>query len=272
MPLNREAPTLANDTWHLGAAYERYMGRWSRQLALRFVDVLAAPPALRWLDVGCGTGALSAAIDARCAPCRLTGIDPSAGFIDAARHSLPPEVRLHVAPAEQLPLADAQVDLCVSALVLNFVRDADAALREMVRVTAPGGRIAACVWDYAQKMELVRHYWDTAAQLALLGPGQDQAERFPICAPEALADAFDRAGLAQVQVSAIEIEMEFADFDDYWDPFLGGQGPAPAHAMRLTEADRGRMRSALRSRLPARSDGSIHLAARAWAAVGARPG
>lgn len=261
--------TVIPDTaWHGAAAYERYMGRWSRQLAPRFLQWLDAPPGRRWLDVGCGTGALSAAILASCAPAAVTGVDPSEGFLAAARDNLPAQVRLHRAPADRLPLADGEVDIVASALVLNFVPDAAAALREMVRITAEGGRVAACVWDYAQKMEMIRHYWDAAAHLGLLAPGQAQGERFPICRPEAIAEALADAGLRQVEVAAIEIDMRFADFEDFWQPFLGGQGPAPAHAVGLPDPERARLREALRARVPARADGSIRLQARAWAARG----
>lgn len=256
------------DKWQSGEAYERYMGRWSRQLAPRFLNWLDAPAARRWLDVGCGTGALCTAILAQCAPQAVIGVDPSEGFLTTARHRLPKSVALHRAAAGELPLPDAAVDVTVSALVLNFVPDATAALREMARVTADGGRVAACVWDYAQKMDLIRTYWSAAAQLGLLAPGQDQGERFPICQPDVLMAAFSDVGLQQVQVSAIELPMHFADFDDYWQPFLGGQGPAPAHAMSLDEAQRQRLRDLLRANLPIQPDGTIQLAARAWAARG----
>ena len=153
--------------------------------------------------------------------------------------------------------------------MLNFVPDAQAALREMARVTARGGQVVACVWDYAGKMDLIRIYWDAAARLGLLGPGQDEGERFPLCRQGALAAAFAGAGLRQVRTSAIEMTMRFADFDDYWQPFLGGQGPAPAHAMSLDEAARKQLRDLIRARIPTHPDGTIVLAARAWAARGA---
>jgi SAM-dependent methyltransferase len=261
-------PKPTADKWQSGDAYERYMGRWSRQLAPRFLRWLEVAPARRWLDVGCGTGALSAAILELCAPASVTGADPSEGFLATAKGRLGARVVLHRAAADQMPLVDAAVDATVSGLVLNFVPDAAAALREMARVTVPGGRVAACVWDYAEKMDLIRAYWDAAARLGALAPGHDQGERFPLCRPDALAAAFTGAGLQQVDVSAIEIQMRFADFDDYWQPFLGGQGPAPAHAMSLDEPTRQRLRDLLRERLPTQPDGSILLAARAWAVRG----
>jgi SAM-dependent methyltransferase len=256
------------DKWQSGDAYERYMGRWSRQLAPRFLRWLDVAPARRWLDVGCGTGALCSAILENCAPSALTGVDPSAGFLATARSRLPDHVELRQAPAAALPLADAAVDATVSALVLNFVPDAAAALREMVRVTASTGLVAGCVWSYADRMELIRSYWDAAGRLGLRAPGQDHAERFPICQPDALGAAWRDAGLRQVDVEAIEITMHFADFADYWQPFLGGQGPAPAHAMALDAAARERLREHLRESLPTQPDGSIVLAARALAARG----
>jgi SAM-dependent methyltransferase len=261
-------PSSISDKWQSGDAYERYMGRWSRQLAPRFLRGLEVPPAQRWLDVGCGTGALSAAIIECCAPQAVIGVDPSEGFLATAKARLPAHVLLHRAAAHEMPLHDAAVDVAVSALLLNFVPDAAAALREMARVTMGGGQVAACLWDYAEKMDLIRTYWDAAAQLGLVPPGQDQGERFPICRPDALAAAFAGAGLQQVEVSAIEIEMHFVDFDDYWQPFLGGQGPAPAHAMSLDEPVRTRLRDLIRARLPVQPGGAIHLAARAWAARG----
>jgi SAM-dependent methyltransferase len=259
-----------NDKWHDGSAYERYMGRWSRQLAPHLLAWLAAPPGLRWLDVGCGTGALSAAVADDCEPAALTGIDPSEGFLAAARQRLPDSAVLHRAGADAMPLADGAMDIAVASLVLNFVPDSAAALREMARVTAPGGTVAAAVWDYAGRMDLIRHYWDAAAELGLLGEARHQGERFPICQPGALAQAFRAAGLAQVQDGALALEMRFADFDDYWQPFLGGQGPAPAHAVALDPAARERLRQRLQQQLAPASGGPIVLGARAWVARGRR--
>jgi SAM-dependent methyltransferase len=259
------------DAWRSGGAYDRYMGRWSRQLAPRFVQWLQAAPGLRWLDLGCGTGALGAAIVEQAAPRMLTGVDPSAGFLEAARQQLPDSVVLSQGSADAIPLPDAAVDVAVSGLVLNFVPDAVAALREMARVTARDGTVAVYVWDYAQKMEMIRRYWDAAALFDAGASRQDQGERFPLCEPQALAAALGEAGLHPVQGTALEITMHFADFDDYWQPFLGGQGPAPAHAMRLDEATRERVRERLRETLPRQPDGSIDLPARAWAARASVP-
>lgn len=259
------------DAWLHGDAYEQYMGRWSRRVAPQFLRWLGAPPKRRWLDVGCGTGELSAAIQQHAEPASIVGIDPSDGFLSKARQRLGEQVVLHRASAAALPLADASVDVAASALVLNFVPDAGAALREMRRVTAEGGLVAVYVWDYRGRMDLIRHYWAAAAEIdPQRVAALDQGERFVICQPQPLTALFTDAGLAQVAVTALEIEMPFADFDAYWQPFLGGQGPAPAHAMSLSEADRQRVQQRLRARLPLQPDGSMVLGARAWAARGIR--
>jgi SAM-dependent methyltransferase len=229
---------------------------------------LEVPAGQRWLDIGCGTGALAAAIMQHAAPSTVTGVDPSEGFLATARRQLPPQVSLHRAAADALPLADGAFDATVSALVLNFVPDVSGALREMARVCASGGVVAACVWDYAQAMGMIRAYWDAAAQLGQLAPGQDEGDRFPLCRPEALAGAFTAAGLRDVAVAAIDIETTFADFDDFWQPFLGGQGPAPAHATSLPDTQRARLRELVRENLAPQADGRIVLAARAWAVRG----
>lgn len=254
--------------WRHADAYERYMGRWSRQVAPPFLRWLAPQSALRWLDVGCGTGALCAAILARCAPTSVVGIDPSEGFLRKAHEQLGERVRLECAAADALRLPDGAVDVTVSALMLNFAPDADAAVREMRRVTADGGIVAAYVWDYTGRMDLIRSYWDAARELDPTVQSQDTGARVAICRPEALAALFERGGLADVTTQGIEIALPFVNFDDFWQPFLGGQGPAPAHAMSLPEAARERLREMLRERLPPRADGSIELGARAWAVRG----
>jgi SAM-dependent methyltransferase len=256
------------DTWERGSPYERYVGRWSRQVAPRFLDWLDLPTGRRWLDVGCGTGALSAAIADHCSPSTITGVEPSEGFLRTARNHLGDRVELRQGSATSIPLEDASVDVVVSGLVLNFVPDVAAGLREMARVSADGGTVAAYVWDYAGRMELMRYFWDAAVELHPDAASQDEAVRFPLCRPQALVEAFTGAGLAGVGVEHIDVETTFIDFDDYWQPFLGGQGPAPAFAMTLDEEARGRLRNLLQTRLPAAADGSIALTARAWAARG----
>jgi len=253
------------DTWERGSPYEQYVGRWSRRVAPLFLSWLAIPAGHRWLDVGCGTGALCAAIVDRCSPSSVAGVEPSEGFLKAAKENLAGRAALHQGSATAIPLGDGAVDVVVSGLVLNFVPDQRAALAEMARVTGKGGTIAAYVWDYGGKMELMRFFWDAAVELNPGAANLDEGVRFPLCRPDALEKLFADAGLEGVEVKPIDIPTPFANFDDYWQPFLGGQGPAPAYAMSLDETARARLRDRMRERVPTEANGTISLTARAWA-------
>ena len=254
-----------SDTWERGSHYEQYVGRWSRRVAPPFLEWLGIPAGRKWLDVGCGTGALCAAILDHCSPSSVIGVEPSEGFLKAAAENLAGRAQLHSGSAAAIPLADAAVDVVVSGLVLNFVPDQRAALAEMARVVVQGGTIGAYVWDYAGKMELMRYFWDAAVQLNPDVVKMDEGVRFPQCHAQALEELFRNAGLNEVAVKAIDVPTPFANFDDYWQPFLGGQGPAPAYAMSLEEPSRARLRDRIRERLPIAADGSISLIGRAWA-------
>ncbi|MGH7345686.1 MAG: class I SAM-dependent methyltransferase [Candidatus Rokuibacteriota bacterium] len=254
-----------SDTWERGSPYEHYGGRWSRRVAPLFLSWLSIPAGRRWLDVGCGTGALCAAIVDRCSPSSVDGVEPSEGFLKTAKENLAGRAVLHQGSATAIPLDDASVDVVVSELVLNFIPDQRMALAEMARVTAKGGTIAAYVWDYAGKMELMRFFWDSVVALDPGAARMDECIRFPLCRPEALEKLFADAGLKGVEVKPIDIPTPFVDFDDYWQPFLGGQGPAPAYAMALDETVRARLRDRIRERIPITADGSVSLNARAWA-------
>ena len=256
------------DTWEQGRAYERYIGRWSREVAPPFLEWLSVPPGQRWLDVGCGTGALCAAILEHSTPASVDGAEPSVGFLETAVDQLGSRVDFHRADAAALPLDDASFDAVVAGLVLNFIPDLDAALAEMSRVTDEGGVVAAYVWDYAGRMELIRWFWDVACELDPAAEALDEAVRFPGCTPEALSSRFANSGFLDVETTAIEVPTRFRDFDDYWSPFLGGQGPAPAYAMSLEESAREHVRATLQERIPTQPDGSIELVARAWAVQG----
>jgi SAM-dependent methyltransferase len=255
-----------SDTWERGSPYEQYVGRWSRQVAPRFLSWLNIPACRRWLDVGCGTGALCAAIVDCCSPSSVAGVEPSEGFLKTAKENLAGRAVLHQGTATAIPLNDASVDVVVSGLVLNFVPDQRAALLEMARVTGKGGTIAAYVWDYGGKMELMRFFWDAAVDLDPDAAKLDEGVRFALCRPEALEELFASTGLEGVEAKPVDIPTLFVNFDDYWRPFLGGQGPAPAYAMSLDEKARVRLRDRIRERLPVAADGSISLTARAWAA------
>jgi len=258
--------TPASEAWERGDPYEQYVGRWSRQVAPLFLSWLGISAGRTWLDVGCGTGALSAAILDYCSPSSVTGVDPSEGFLETARSRLAGRAVLRRGSAAEIPLDDGSVDVVVSGLALNFVPDLRAALAEMTRVTRNRGVIAAYVWDYAGRMELMRFFWDAAVELDPDVASMDEGARFPVCRPEALRALFGSAGLIGVEVTGIDVPTRFSSFEDYWQPFLGGQGPAPAYAMSLDEPSRARLRDRIRNRLPTRADGSIPLTARAWAA------
>jgi len=261
---------LTHDVWSSGDPYEAYVGRWSRRVAPLFLAWLGVAAGRRWLDVGCGTGALTATVLGAASPQRVVAVDPSEGFLATARAKVTdPLVEFRVGDARQLPVADASVDAVVSGLALNFVPEPAAAVAEFARVAVPGGVVAAYVWDYAEGMVMMRYFWEAAASVDPGSAALDEGDRFPICRPEALADLW--SGFGDVSVDAIEIPTVFADFDDYWTPFLGGQGAAPGYLMSRPVEERDAVRELLRSRLPAEADGSIPLTARAWAVRGITP-
>ena len=260
-----------HESWGVGDAYEHYMGRLSRPVAARFVTWLAVPPGERWLDVGCGTGALSETILSLAAPRELVGIDPAPGFVLHAESQLGSErARFDTGDAQALDAPHGSFDVAVSGLVINFVPRPERALAEMARVTRPGGVVALYLWDYAEGMQYLRRFWDAATALDPAAVALDEGRRFPICRPGPLEELVRGAGLRDVTCEAIEVATRFASFDDYWTPFLGGQGPAPGYVVSLSNLRRETLREWLRQRLPTSPDGSIALTARAWAVRGTR--
>lgn len=260
------------ENWGSGGPYEQYVGRWSRKVAKEFLAWLGVSPALAWSDVGCGTGALVEMILSGCEPQSIAAIDRSEGFIAEARRRITDSrVCFEVGDATTLPWPSGSFDATASGLVLNFVSDADSMAKEMARITRPGGKVAAYVWDYAGGMQMMRHFWDVAVELSPNDSALDQGERFPLCQPEPLEGLFRRAGLTSVSVQPIVIPTVFRDFDDYWLPFLGKQGAAPTYLASLNDEARDRIRDALKARLVPRFDGSIALTARAWAVQGRVP-
>ena len=248
------------------------MGRWSRQLAIAVVGRLAEPAGLRWLDVGCGTGALSAAILEVAAPASVTGVDPSVEFVASACEKMVDDRAVFkVAGADALPLNDASVDVVACGLVLNFVPDAVAALGEMRRVVVPDGLVLAYVWDYGDGMQMLRYFWDAAREHDPTAAELDEAVRFPVCQKGGLKKSFVAAGLQNAQGFAVSIAMRFNDFDDFWLPFLGAQGSGPTYLAGLSNAAQEEVRSRLQFMLPVQQNESIQLTARAWAATGSAP-
>jgi trans-aconitate methyltransferase len=264
-----EIKTVEDGGWDSGAAYEQYVGRWSRQVAVEFLDSLDALRDLAWADVGCGTGALTAAILARHQPASIHALDASESFVDRARELIgDARVRFECGNAIQLPWGIDRFDACVSGLVLNFVPDPAAMVREMTRVTRRGGTVALYVWDYADGMEMLRLFWDAAATEDASAAALDEARRFPICQPEPLRELFTSAGLQSVAVAAIGVPTVFQTFDDYWRPFLGRTGPAPAYLASLQDDTVERIKQRLHARLTAEAGEPVALSARAWAVRG----
>jgi SAM-dependent methyltransferase len=258
-----------SDGWAAGATYEDFMGRWSRLLAPRFVSWLAARPAANWLDVGCGTGALTDAICAGASPASVVACDPSEPFIEyARRRQVDPRASFVVSGVGRLPTRPGGFDSVTSLLALNFFPQPEAAIDEMTRVAAPNGLVSACVWDYAGRMELLRWFWDSAGAVDPGAAERDEGRRFPICRPDALESLFRGAGLADVVSGAIEIPTRFSTFAEYWRPFLGGTGPAPSYVAGLDTPQREALATRLERSLPREPDGAISLVARAWVVRG----
>ena len=255
--------------WASGSPYELYVGRWSRLVARDLMHWLDVPSGARWLDVGCGTGALSETILRSAGPAEVMGCDASDGFIAYAREQVVDErASFEVADAQALPFEDGRFDAVVSGLVLNFIPSPERALAEMARVLRPGGVVGVYVWDYAGEMQLMRQFWDAAVALDPGARDLDEGLRFPICRPDPLERLFRGAGLVDVAVRPIDVPTVFRDFDDYWLPFLGAQGPAPSYVMSLDEPRRIALREQIRASLPVAADGSVRLIARAWAVRG----
>jgi ubiquinone/menaquinone biosynthesis C-methylase UbiE len=259
--------TTRHDAWQAGDSYDLYMGRWSRQVAPRFLDWLGTGDGRDWLEVGCGTGALSAAIVARCNPKSLLSIDPSEGFIAQARKNVPDaRVTFQVGDAQALPAEPASKDVIASALVLNFVPDRAKALAEMKRVARPGATIGFYVWDYpGAGMEMMNRFWKAAVALDPKARDLMEDKRFPFCTPEGLTDLVQKAGLGAAECVPIEVPTVFKDFDDYWGPFTLGAGPAPGYCTSLPPDARERLKEKLDADLPRGPDGTIPLKTRAWA-------
>jgi SAM-dependent methyltransferase len=259
--------TSRHDAWQAGDSYDAYMGRWSRKIAPRFLDWLGAPRGVDWLEVGCGTGALSSCILADCEPRSLLCVDPSEGFIAKARTNISDaRAEFQLGDAQALAAETASRDAVVSALMLNFVPAKEKALAEMKRVGRGGAVVGFYVWDYpGGGVEFMRAFWNAAVSLDPGAKDLTEGARFPFCTPDGLTTLAKGAGLARVQCVALEVPTVFEDFEDYWRPFTLGAGPAPGYCASLDPSARQRLREKLFESLPRHEDGSIHLKTRAWA-------
>lgn len=258
-----------DDRWLAGDAYDAYMGRWSRLVARAFLEWLRVERAADWLELGCGTGALTAAICTVGAPASVTACDPSESFIEHARRALPDDrVRFVVGGVEALPDRAGGFDAAVCGLVLNFLPEPVAAVRALASRLRTGGLAAAYVWDYAGAMEYLRIFWDEAAALDSDALALDEGRRFPLCQRDALEELWRAAGLSEVEARAVDVAARFPSFEAYWAPFLRGTGPAPSYVASLPPARRDALRGGVRRRLAVRPSGEIELRARAWAVRG----
>ncbi len=255
--------------WSGGDAYDRYMGRWSRQIAPLFLDKLQVPADSEWTDIGCGTGVLSSAILDNCAPKRVAGIDPSEAFVEVAQSRVDdPRFKCLRGTGEALPYNDGEFTVAVSGLVLNFVGDKDKAVTEMARVVRPGGIVGLYVWDYAGHMQIMRYFFDAAIELDEGARKFDDGINAPVCRPGPLSNLFEKVGLTDIEVDNLDIPAAFENFEDYWTPFLGGTGSAPKYCTSLPPEAQARLKEKLRDRLPTGPDGEILLAIRAFAIKG----
>jgi len=247
-------------------AYDRHIGRYSGELARALVAAAGVRPGSRALDVGCGPGALTAELVALLGAAQVAAVDPSPPFVDACRRRLP-GVHAVIAPAEQLPFADASFDHALAQLVVNFMTDPPAGIGELRRVTRAGGTVAAAVWDYAGEMTLLRRFWDAAVALDASAAGLDEGRSMPFCDPAELADLWTATGLADVRVDAVVVTAAYQGFEDLWQPLERGVAPSGAYVISLAPERRAALKEELRTRLGVGAE-PFRLTARAWLAAG----
>jgi SAM-dependent methyltransferase len=258
------------ETFRVAAdAYDRHIGRYGAALAAGLIAAAGIRPGQMALDVGCGPGALTAALVELLGADSVAAVDPSEPFARACAARVP-GVHVEVAAAEALPFGDASFDAALSQLVVNFMSDAPAGVGEMRRVTRPGGAVAAAVWDYADGMTLLRRFWDAAVALDPDAAGLDEGMSMPYCRPDELAELWRGAGLQDVETSELVVDARYSGFGDLWQPLESGVGPSGAYAAGLPPERRTRLRGELRRRLDAGEE-PFRLTARAWRVVGRVP-
>jgi SAM-dependent methyltransferase len=250
-------------------AYDRFVGRYSPQLATALCDFAGAEGPMRVLDVGAGPGALTGELARRVGVANVVAVEPSEAFARACRARVP-GVEVVEAGAEALPLANDAFDRTLSQLVLNFVDDAPAAVREMARVTRAGGVIAGCVWDYSGEMQMLRAFWDAAQEVDPAAAAAHDEARMRWSREGELALLWEQVGLLRIRSASLRARARYDDFGDLWSSFLGGVGPAGTFTVGLDEAKRAALREALARRVDA-SDQPFELTARAWAVAGTVP-
>lgn len=260
---------MPRDRWEDASAYERFMGRWSRVLAHELVPRLAVRAGASWLEIGCGTGSLTSAICSLGQPASVVACDTASDYVAYCReHFDHPELSVMTVEPGRLPTRPGGFDAVVSSLVLNFLPSPLDAIAQMRECCAPGGCVAASVWDYSDGMEFLRIFWDTAVEL---DPGAEplhEGRRFPLCRPEPLRAAFESADLNAIDITQLDVSTTFSTFDDFWAPFVDGPGPAPTYVSSLARTARQALADRLRQVLGPHTP--IQLSARAWAVKGLR--
>ena len=256
------------DPFGNAAAYDGYVGRWSRLVARQFIAWLNLASGLEWLDMGAGTGLLTLVILKEASPAKVVGIDSSAAYIEVARQRVRDDRAEFMVGDASSAIEPAQFDVAVAGLVLNFVPSAEQAAKNMATAVRSGGTVAAYVWDYGGRMEMMRHFWDAAIAVDPSAKDMDAGGRFDICKPDNLRALFQDIGLTDVEVMPIDVQTHFSDFNDYWLPFLAAQGSVSKYLRGLSEETLNAVRNQLQIQLPTADDGSIPLIARAWAVKG----
>jgi SAM-dependent methyltransferase len=269
----RMADSCEQYVWLATDAYEAYVGKWSRPLAEAFLAWFAVPAGGRWLDIGCGTGALTEAILGATDPVEVLGVDPSLAFLGAAQHRISdPRAHFAVGDARALPVPSDGCDAVVGGLVLNFVPEPALAVAEMARAARPGGAVGAYVWDYRGEMQRMQYFWAAVAATDPDAASLDPRPHFHTCQPEPMMDLLHAAGLANVAAHAIDLPMAFRDFDDFWLPHtMAGASAGQRYVSGLDDNRKSALREQLQATLPFAADGSLHVIDRAWAVRGTKP-
>jgi ubiquinone/menaquinone biosynthesis C-methylase UbiE len=225
-----------------GDKYDRFMGRYSRELAPLLIEFAGVDPGMVVVDVGCGPGPLTERLVQRVGAGNVAAADPSEPFVAAATERAP-GADVRQAAAEELPWGDDRFDAALSQLVVNFMRDADAGVSEMRRVARPGGVVAACTWSYGEDMEMLRGFWDAARRLDSGAPDEGSTMRYR--SAEELEELWQRVGLDDVDTDHLRVETGYTGFDDLWEPFTYGVGPAGAYLAKLDSGQREQLRTEL---------------------------
>jgi len=245
--------------------YDRFMGRYLPTLAPALIEAAEVPSEGRVVDVGCGTGLLAAELAERVGAANVAAIDPAPKFVAACRERVP-EGDIREGVAEELPWADNEFDVALSSLVVAFMKDADQGLREMARVTQPGGTVAACMWDIAGGgMTMLKTFWMAAREV---DPSVEGERKLVGIEEGDIAERLRRVGLDQVEDGMISASADYDSFDDFWEPFTRGVGPAGQYLASRDADQQDAIREACRAKLP---DGSFSLDAHAWYARGVVP-